>query len=62
MLSRKEQRRLPARLRLLLDGNSCALWGSKDYCCRALSDSRDYTGAAHVLEISTDDGLIELHV
>lgn len=62
MLSRKEQRRLPACLCLLLDGNSCALWGSKNYCCRAVSDSYDYTRAAHVLEISTDDGLIELHV
>lgn len=62
MLSRKEQRRLPACLWLLLDGNSCALWGSKNYCCRAVSDGYDYTRAPHVLGISTDDGPIELHV
>jgi len=32
------------------------------YCCGAMSEVYGYTGAAHVLGISADDGLIELHV
>lgn len=42
------------------DGNSCALQTSMNYCYGAMSDGYDYTGAAHVLGISADDGLIEL--
>lgn len=53
---------LPHRLQLLRDGNSWALRTCVNYCCGATSDGYDYTGAAHVLGISADDGVIELHV